>query len=117
MGKNCVTQKIKHKKVEYSRQSNLENCWIDLNRVQVGLSTFLIKSKYKKNNFDWKVFIDNLHGQIKQIILTNQVTLTSKPYTIITQHFNILNRLSESDEIIKELTKLLYILTKYCKCV
>lgn len=117
MGKNITIKRSIQKKVEYHRQYNLENCWLGLNKVRIYLSEFLKKSKYKKENFDWKVFIDNLHGDIKQIILTNNVTLTETPYVIISPHLNRLNKLSEKNEIIYELNMLLYILTKYCKCV
>ena len=117
MGKNKTIIKIKNRKKEQIRQYNLENCWLGLNKIKNDLSEFLKLNKYKKNNFNWDIYINNLYGDIKQIILTNNCTLKQSPYIILIQHYNKLTKLNLQNDIINELNNLLYTLTKYCKCV
>ena len=107
MGKNITHKRIIQKNEEYYRQSNLKSCCMGFEKIKIYLLEFLNKTKYKNNNFDWKVFINNLHGNIKQIILTNNVKLSEKPYKLISQHFNKLNKLTTTNKIVTELNLLL----------
>ena len=113
--------KIRNRRAEYARQFNLRNSWKELYNESKQIQEFLnSSSQYNKENFDWDMYINQLHATFKSILTNNNVTLRETPYRLIQPSFNKLDKLDKSEnksDILIVLNELIYVIVKNCQCV
>ena len=109
---------IKNRRNENIRQFNLRNSWKELYNESKQIQQFLnSSSQYNKENFDWDMYINQLHSTLKGILKNNNVLLSQKPYRIIEPSFNKLQKTENKSDILIVLNELIYTIVKNCQCV
>lgn len=110
--------KIKNRRNEYARQFNLRNSWKELYNESKEIQHFVnTSSQYNKENFDWDMYINQLHSTLKVILKNNNVSLKKKPYRIIEPSFNKLQKTENKSDILIVLNELIYTIVKNSQCV
>lgn len=110
--------KLRNRRIENLRQFNLRNSWKELYKESIQIQQFINSpSQYTKENFDWDMYINQLHATFKSILTNNNVTLRETPYRLIQQSFNKLDKLENKSDILVVLNELIYVIVKNCQCV
>ena len=110
--------KIRNRRIENIRQFNLRNSWKELYNESKQIQQFInSSSQYNKENFDWDMYINQLHATLKSILTNNNVTLRQSPYRLIQPSFNKLDKLENKSDILIVLNELIYVIVKNCQCV
>lgn len=110
--------KLRNRRIENLRQFNLRNSWKELYNESKQIQQFInSSSQYNKENFDWDMYINQLHATLKSILTNNNVTLRQTPYRLIQPSFNKLDKLIYKSDILVVLNELIYVIVKNCQCV
>ena len=103
-------KKCYNRKIETTRQHLLYKCWDVLYNYIPTIENCILKSNRDKN-FDWKIYLQEIDTNIKQICKSHNILENQKPYNYLSSHINHARKMNTSREIVNNLQLLINVIT------